>query len=98
MLMEVSTGSVAWSLMCPSEMNPAKPGVEEKVVFGGPKLPHWSSTLLWFPMLGRYLNALINALAVRTTYRAVADFMADDLEFGLDSQLIGMKVAPCHVP
>jgi len=82
--------------MCPGEMQPENHKVAGKAVgFGGPKVPHWDPIGLWIPVLGRYINAFFNATwYVQTSYEKVASFIADDLSCGLESHLIGKKVAP----
>jgi hypothetical protein len=58
-------------------------------VFGGPTSPRWSvDAFLWLTHLGRYVNAFVNELRMRTTYESMADFMADDLTLGRDKGLV----------
>lgn len=83
--------------MCPAEMVPGREetdALRKRVDFSGPIPPSWSPILLWFPLLGKHINAMVNGLQMQTTYAAVAEFIAKDLELGLESGLIGMKVAP----
>ena len=100
MLMALSPDSVAWSMVCCGQMQPSSHKVAKKTVeFDGPKVPHWDDIGLWIPVIGRYVNAFINAMwYVQVTYERVAEFMADDFHAGLDSALIGRKVAPHQVP
>ena len=81
------------AMMLPSDHKAAGYGTD----FGGPKVPNWRNTLLWVPFLGRYINAFYMGWAyMTTTYERVASFMAEDFNHGLDSSVIGQKVAPCH--
>jgi hypothetical protein len=97
-IMATSPETVAWSMMCPAELNSNPKYSSRKYEFGGSVPPHWDSSLLWLPVLGKYINALYNGLLMATPFEKVADFIAEDLLLGLDSQLIGMKVAPRPVP
>jgi hypothetical protein len=96
--MKWSTDVVAWSVMCPAEMRKELPDTTQKFDFGGPVPPHWIPTLLWLPLVGRYINTVLNGFAMVTTYKIVSDFIADDLALGLDSSIIGMKISPRPVP
>jgi len=100
LLMQRRTESVAWSVMCPAMMLPGdKRGDVGDVEFGGPKFPNWRNTLLWVPLLGKYLNSFfVGWLYMTTTYEKVAGFMADDFQVGLESGLVGHKVGPNRVP
>jgi hypothetical protein len=100
MLMRRSTDSIAWSAMCPAEMQASTPKtMAKKIVFGGPQIPHMSTMFRWIPFLGKYLNAFfVGLLHMPTPYERVADFMADDFTLGLGSQLIGQKIAPNKAP
>ena len=95
-----ATDKVAWSIMCPGEMQPSShPIAKRPVTFGGPKVPHWRDSFLWVPLLGRYLNTFyVGWTYMATSYERVADFMADDFTLGLNSGLVGRKVAPAQTP
>jgi len=100
LLMKRPTDEVAWSLMCPGQLQPGTHKVAaKKVVFVGPKHLYWDEALLWVPLLGRYLNALyVGLFYIETTFDNVAQFMVDDLGLGLKTQLIGRKVGPMQTP
>jgi len=97
-LAKQSTDAVAWSAMCPAMMLPEDhkvAGAAYETDFGGPKVPNWRDTFLWIPLLGRYINAFYVGWAyMTTTYQRVAGFMAEDFNQGLQSELVGKKVAP----
>jgi hypothetical protein len=82
--------------MCPAILLPSShKAAEYKIDFGGPKVPNWRTSFLWIPFLGKYLNAFYVGRAYMTTsHERVANFMAVDFTLGLDSVLIGQKVAP----
>lgn len=90
------TEAVAWSAMCPAMMLPSDhKAAAYETEFGGPTVPNWRNTLLWIPFLGRYVNSFYMGWAyMTTTYEKVANFMAEDFNRGLESPVIGHKVAP----
>lgn len=54
--------------------------------------PAWKNTLKGVPVLGTYLNIFANAAKYGTPLEDCVDFMAADLEKGLDSEFIGKRV------
>lgn len=45
--------------------------------------------------MGKYINAFYMGWAyMTTTYERVANFIAEDLNHGLDNPIVGQKVAP----
>jgi len=55
--------------------------------------PAWSNALRWIPLLGNYLNVAVQMGDYATTLEQCADFMARDLDSGLESELIGHRVS-----
>ena len=98
--MKRSPDAIAWSIMCPAELQATTAKTaQKKVEFGGPQIPNWGDRFLWVPFLGRYISALlVGLLDMPTTYESVTDFMADDFVLGLESGLIGRKIAPNRAP
>ena len=54
--------------------------------------PGFKDTFLSWPLIGGYLNILSQAPAYMTKLEYCADFMAADLEKGLQSEYIGKRV------
>lgn len=56
--------------------------------------PAWNERKLrWVPALGNYLNVLVQSQSYFAGLEKCADFMAADLERGLESEWVGKRVA-----
>ncbi len=55
--------------------------------------PAWKDTLKGTPFAGTFLNILANVPSYGTPLEDSVDFMAADLEKGLESELIGKRVS-----
>ncbi|KAK3645383.1 hypothetical protein LTR56_009110 [Elasticomyces elasticus] len=97
----VPSEELAWSLFCANQMDPRsptvnyspKPGVEaDNLVAGVESPPAWSKTLQWVPLVGTYLNVLMQMQHYFTPLEDCVDFIASDLAAGLDSEYVGHRV------
>ncbi|KAK5698556.1 hypothetical protein LTR17_023546 [Elasticomyces elasticus] len=97
----VPSEELAWSLFCANQMDPRstsvnyspKPGVEaENLVAGVQSPPAWSKTLQWVPLVGTYLNVLMQMQHYFTPLEDCVDFIASDLAAGLNSEYVGHRV------
>ncbi|RDW77832.1 hypothetical protein BP6252_05885 [Coleophoma cylindrospora] len=90
---------VSWSLMCPSNMvpEPTPMSLEERrgnLVAGADKPPAWRRTWLdRIPVLGGFLGVAAQMAAYEIPLEGCADFLASDLEKGLNSEYIGHRVS-----
>lgn len=92
---------LAWSLFCANNMparsgtidyNPTAGADAEHLISSVDAPPAWSRMLLWIPILGNYLNVVAQAQGYFATLEYCTDFMARDLNAGLQSELIGHRV------
>ncbi|KAK5163164.1 uncharacterized protein LTR77_010948 [Saxophila tyrrhenica] len=99
---DVPKQKLAWSLFCASTMTPRseavdytpKPGAgAEQLVAKVESPPAWSRTLLWIPLLGKYFNVMAQAAGYAAPLEDCVDFIAGDLQAGLESQYVGHRVA-----
>ncbi|EME87087.1 uncharacterized protein MYCFIDRAFT_187035 [Pseudocercospora fijiensis CIRAD86] len=93
---------LAWSLFCANRMDPRSEVIDysaragtgaENLVAGTDFPPAWSKTLQWVPLVGTYLNILAQMQNYFTSLEDVADFIAKDLHGGMESVLVGKRVA-----
>ncbi|KAK5688430.1 hypothetical protein LTS10_000408 [Elasticomyces elasticus] len=97
----VPSSELAWSLFCANQMDPRstsvnyspKPGVEaDNLVAGVESPPAWSKTMQWVPLIGTYLNVLMQMQHYFTPLEDCVDFVASDLAAGLNSEYVGHRV------
>lgn len=55
--------------------------------------PAWSQKLRWIPLIGTYLNIMMQAQDYFTPLEDCVDFIARDVFAGLGSSLVGHRVA-----
>jgi hypothetical protein len=55
--------------------------------------PAWTDKYLWVPLVGNYLNAMAQAQGYAAVLENCVDFIAADLEKGLESEWIGKRVS-----
>jgi hypothetical protein len=55
--------------------------------------PDSRDTLKWVPLMGNYLNIMAQAAGYGTSMEDPPDFIADDLEKGLQSEFVNKRVA-----
>ncbi|KAL2060680.1 hypothetical protein VTL71DRAFT_9321 [Oculimacula yallundae] len=93
--------SVAWSLFCASTMNPLHatpqfpPSAEcssSNLVAKADAPPSWSDKFKAVPLIGDYLNVMAQAGGYIASLENCVDFIAEDLERGLESELVGKRV------
>jgi hypothetical protein len=93
---------IAWSLFCanfltPRYTPPAYPHPAEatasNLAVGTDSPPDWGNALQGIPLVGTFLNILSNAPNYGTPLEDCVDFMAADLEKGLESQFVGKRVS-----
>lgn len=102
LIKNVEPSKLSWSLFCANQMNPRSEVIDyseragtgaENLVAGVDFPPAWSKTLQWVPCVGTYLNILAQMQNYFTPLEDVADFIAKDLDSGLESELAGKRVA-----
>lgn len=54
--------------------------------------PAWTKTMLWIPVLGNYLNVMAQAQGYFASLEYCTDFIARDLNAGLQSEFVGHRV------
>lgn len=64
----------------------------DNLVSGVDTPPAWSNKLLWIPVFGNYLNVMLQAQDYFATLEYCTDFIARDLNAGLQSGLVGHRV------
>lgn len=93
--------NIAWSLFCASQMSPKHKEVRipapddcsaGNVIASVGSPPEWRDTLKWVPLIGPYLNILIQAGGYATSLEDPLDFIAADFEKGLQSEFVGKKL------
>jgi hypothetical protein len=65
---------------------------KENVVASADSPPEWRSTLKWVPLVGPYLNIVGLAGGYAMSLEDPMDFIAADLEKGLQSEFVGKRV------
>jgi len=97
----VPADQLAWSLFCANNMPPRSEAVDynptagtdaDNLISRVDAPPAWSNTLLWIPFLGNYLNVMAQAQGYFATLEYCTDFIARDLNAGLQSELVGHRV------
>jgi hypothetical protein len=93
---------IAWSLFCanlltPRYTPPAYPHPSEatadNLIVGVESPPAWGNSLKGIPIVGTFLNILTNVPNYATPLEECVDFMAADLEKGLESEFMGKRVS-----
>lgn len=93
--------NIAWSLFCANQMSPKHKEVRipapddcsaTNVIASADSPPEWRNTLKWVPLIGPYLNIFGLASGYATSLEDPMDFIATDLEKGLQSEFIGKRV------
>lgn len=96
-----STDEIAWSLFCASNMPPKydtpqyPPPADvsaNNLVVKADAPPAWKDTFRSFPLIGTYLNIMVQVQTYYATLENCVDFIAVDLEKGLQSELVGKRV------
>jgi hypothetical protein len=96
-----STENLAWSLFCAMEMPPKykepqfPPSSDTSADNLLPKAdspPAWSDKYKRIPLIGNYLNIMTQMQGYVAALENCTDFIARDLEKGLDSEWIGKRV------
>lgn len=64
----------------------------DHLIAGVESPPAWSKKLQWVPLLGTYLNIMMQMQDYFTPLENCVDFIARDLSAGLDSKLVGHRV------
>ncbi|TVY39954.1 hypothetical protein LOCC1_G004435 [Lachnellula occidentalis] len=94
--------TLAWSLFCANAMSPKhdKPRFPPSADTSASNLvakadspPAWVGKYRTVPLIGNYLNVLAQAQSYAAVLDNCTDFMAADLEKGLESEWIGKRVA-----
>lgn len=92
--------TLAWSLFCASQMNPrheppqfpASLDAASNLVAKADSPPAWSDKFRGFPLIGGHLNAMAQGQDYFSVLENCVDFMAADLERGLESEWVGKRV------
>lgn len=94
-------GTLAWSLFCASNMSP-KYGTPQfppaadvsasNLVAKADAPPAWVGKYRNVPLIGNYLNIMAQAQSYYSVLENCVDFIAADLEKGLESEWIGKRV------
>lgn len=97
LIRQVPTDELPWSLFCASNMP-----FEEKInyspkrgnnlISGSDSPPELSETMLWVPIVGTYLNIMVQAGGYAAPLEDCVDFIASDLAKGLQSEYVGKRV------
>ena len=96
---KTSRKDIAWSLLCPSTMEPhtlpmALKETGENLIAGADKPPGWRRTWLdRVPLLGGALSVAMQITKYDIPLEDSVDWLARDLEKGLDSEWIGHRVS-----
>ncbi|TVY25234.1 hypothetical protein LHYA1_G006519 [Lachnellula hyalina] len=94
--------TLAWSLFCANQMNPKydkpqfPPSVDtlaSNLVAKADAPPAWAEKYRKVPLIGNYLNVMAQAQSYFSVLENCVDFMAADLDKGLESEWIGKRVA-----
>ena len=92
---------IVWSLFCASMLHNKNekaliPAPDEcsgsKLVAGVDSPPQWRRTLIWVPLMGNVLNILAQANGYAGFVEDAVDFIASDLEKGMQSELANKRV------
>jgi hypothetical protein len=93
---------LAWSLFCANQMDPkydtpqyppAADTSASNLVAKANAPPEWRTTYRKIPLIGNYLNVMMQGMNYFAVLENCVDFIAADLEKGLDSEWIGKRVA-----
>lgn len=96
------TDILAWSLFCANDMSPKyktpqfPPPADvsaSNLVAKADAPPAWSEKFRSVPLIGNYLNVMVQAQSYFAVLENCVDFIAADLEKGLESEWIGKRVA-----
>lgn len=93
---------IAWSLFCASGMTfkhkdaliPAPDDCSaDNVIAKADSPPEWKNNLKWIPLIGTFLNILLQAGDYATSVEDPMHFIAADFKKGLKSEFVGKRVA-----
>lgn len=93
---------LAWSLFCANDISPKydtpqfPPSADvsaSNLVAKADAPPAWVEKYRTVPLIGNYLNIMAQAQSYYSVLENCVDFMAADLEKGLESEWIGKRVA-----
>jgi putative NADH-flavin reductase len=93
--------NIAWSLFCANQMSAKHNEVRipapddcsaSNLIASADTPPGWKTTLKWVPLVGGYLNVFGLAGGYATSLEDPVDFIAADLEKGLESEYVGKRV------
>ncbi|KAJ5102688.1 hypothetical protein N7532_003217 [Penicillium argentinense] len=92
--------SMEWSILCPSMMTPrskdsyplASGSSSKNIVVSAGAPPQWSPRFFSMPLVGGWLNVISQIGAFNTTLEDNADFIAQDLSDGNNSEWIYQRV------
>ncbi len=94
--------NIAWSLFCAAQLTPKHKEAlirapndcsADNVIAKADSPPDWRDTLKWVPLMGNYLNIMAQVAGYGTSIEDPLDFIAADLEKGLQSELVNKRVA-----
>ena len=97
-----SVDSLAWSLFCATEMSPQHDTPQfpppadastSNLVAKADTPPAWSKKYRSIPLIGKYLNIMAQAQSYYAVLENCVDFIAADLEKGLQSEWVGKRVS-----
>ncbi len=99
-LSPIPTSELQWTMLCPAFMVPVLPSIEllseprkHSLVIAADKLPEWrDSWVKSIPIIGNFLNVVMDVTGRTTHLEDVADMIAEDLDKGDNSDLVGMRV------
>ncbi|KUJ23800.1 uncharacterized protein LY89DRAFT_633492 [Mollisia scopiformis] len=92
---------LAWSLFAASQMNPkydtaqfppAADTSADNLVARANAPPAWTQKFRWVPLIGNYLNVMVQGQSYFAVLENCVDFIAADLEKGHKSEWIGKRV------
>lgn len=100
LLLNQQKSDLAWSFLCPSIMQPLTstaafpPDIRStgNLMASTKTPPGWTDGFSTVPVIGTYLNVLSQISLYTTTLEENADFIAQDLETGMNSQWLFSKV------
>ena len=94
----IGTDELAWSLFCASQMSArsettsSSPKTGNNLIAKADAPPAYSQSLLWVPLIGTYLNIMMQAQSYSSYLEDLADFIAEDLTKGARSEFVGHRV------
>ena len=100
LIRSIPSSQLSWSLFCANTMtqnetidySPTAGEGASTLAVKADSPAEWTNTLKWVPLIGNYLNLMVQAGGYSATVEACVDFMAQDLERGMGSQFVGRRV------